>query len=83
MSTCRTRSSDVITAEDLIICKALFNRPRDWIDIEDIFRVQPHLDAAYLRRWLSEFSAPEDARTLRIESLIQQFQREGGPERVW
>lgn len=51
----------VLSAEDLIICKAAFNRPQDWIDIEHMFQIQRSaLDSTYLRRWLSEFSASPD-----------------------
>jgi len=83
----RTRDVDyvgatipVISAEDLIICKALFNRPKDWLDIENIFQVREHLDAGYLRHWLNEFREPEDERIRRIDRLLQEFQRGGGPE---
>src|SRR6266567_2121837 len=43
----------IISAEDLVILKAAFNRPKDWIDIENMFQIQGSaLDAAYMRRWL-------------------------------
>lgn len=68
-------SIPVLSAEDLVLCKAAFNRPRDWLDIETMFQVQQQaLDAAYLRRWLAEFYQPEDEPRTRVESFIQQFQ---------
>jgi hypothetical protein len=65
----------VLSAEDLIICKAAFNRPKDWLDIEREFQIQRSaLDAAYLRRWLREFyPAPEDEPRLRVEGFISQY----------
>ena len=30
----------IISAEDLVILKAAFNRPKDWIDIENMFAIQ-------------------------------------------
>lgn len=74
----RTREVDymgsiipVISAEDLIVCKALFNRPKDWLDIENVFKVRQPLDADYIRRWLAEFREPDDERLRRIEGFIR------------
>ena len=83
----RTREVDyagttipVISAEDLIICKALFNRPKDWIDIDNIFKVREHLDAGYIRQWLNEFREPDDERIRRIDGLFAEQQGRRGPE---
>lgn len=47
----------VCTAEDLIIHKAISERPQDWMDIEGIIqRQQDKLDQSYVRQWLLEFS---------------------------
>ncbi|MHB8574021.1 MAG: nucleotidyl transferase AbiEii/AbiGii toxin family protein [Dehalococcoidia bacterium] len=70
----------VISAEDLILCKALFNRPKDWIDIENIVAVQAHLDVGHLYRWLQDFPDPEGERLPRIDRLLAERQR-GGSER--
>ncbi len=74
----RTREVDyigttipVISAEDLILCKALFNRPKDWFDIENIVKVQEHLDETYLHHWLQEFAEPEGERHSRIDRLLR------------
>ena len=61
----------IISAEDLIICKAAYNRAQDWIDIENMFRVQrQNLDQQYLRRWLNEFFPPEDERVQKLNDYI-------------
>lgn len=60
----------VISGEDLILLKTAFNRPKDWVDIESIFKVQgPRLDAGYLRGWLPELFG-SDERIQRIEGYI-------------
>lgn len=41
----------LITAEDLILFKLLAGRPRDLLDIEDVFFMQGQLDETYMRRW--------------------------------
>jgi hypothetical protein len=41
----------IISAEDLVVCKALFNRPHDWVDIRRIAAIQrERLDTAYVER---------------------------------
>lgn len=77
----RTRDVDymgsaipVISAEDLVVCKALFNRPKDWLDIENMFKVRQPLEWDHIRRWLTEFVEPGDERLRRIEGFVRQFQ---------
>jgi len=69
----------IVSAEDLIVLKAAFNRPKDWIDIEAMFKIQREaLDTAYIRRWLSEFYAPpDDGPIRRVEGLIRAYAGEG------
>lgn len=72
----------ILSAEDLIICKAAYNRPKDWVDIENIFRVQQErLDIAYLRRWFDEFFQPEDEQCVKIEAYIRDYGSGAGIER--
>ncbi len=67
----------VLSAEDLIICKALFNRPKDWFDIENIVKVQAYLDVGHLHYWLQDFAEPEEERLLRLDRLLQEYRRGG------
>ena len=67
----------VISAEDLILCKAFFNRPKDWFDIETIITVQANLDVAYLHHWLAEFSDADGERQRRIDHLLAERQQRG------
>jgi len=47
----------VCTPEDLIIHKAIANRPIDWMDIERVLiRQGNQLDQQYVERWLIEFA---------------------------
>ncbi|HLZ68486.1 MAG TPA: hypothetical protein VKV26_01110 [Dehalococcoidia bacterium] len=81
----RTREVDyvgsaipVISAADLVVCKALFNRPKDWIDIENVFKVDEHLETSYILYWLNEFREPDDNRIRRIDGFIRQYQHSSG-----
>ena len=49
----------LITAEDLILFKLLAGRPRDLLDIKDIFFMQGQLDEAYMRRWAGPLGVGE------------------------
>jgi predicted nucleotidyltransferase len=49
-------SFPVVTAEDLIIMKAIARRPRDVADIESIVTANPELDRDRIRRWVREFA---------------------------
>ena len=60
----------VCTAEDLIIHKAISERPQDWLDIEGVLqRQQDKLDQAYIRQWLLEF-----ANLLEKQELLHKYE---------
>lgn len=60
----------VITAEDIVIFKTLFNRPKDWIDIESVLLVQGRaFDISYVTTWLTVFLGEQDSRIDRTREL--------------
>lgn len=60
----------VCTAEDLIVHKAISERPKDWDDIEGVLARQGSaLDQAYIMQWLQEF-----AQALERPELVQKYQ---------
>lgn len=61
----------VLSAEDLIVYKATFNRGKDWDDIAGIvFASLEPLDFDYVRRWLERIDDDERARLARLERVI-------------
>lgn len=61
----------VLSAEDLVLYKATFDRPKDWEDIAGILFASPEpLDFDYCRRWLERIDGPEQLRLARLERLI-------------
>lgn len=60
----------VPTPEDLIITKAVAQRPKDLIDIEAILEASPNLDLARIRRWVREF-----AEALEMPELLTNVER--------
>ena len=64
----------VIAIEDLLICKALFGRPKDWVDVAAVVAAEgPQLDREYISVWLQQFLEPGDER---IDRMTEALQRE-------
>jgi hypothetical protein len=62
----------VLSAEDLIVYKATFNRAKDWQDIGGIiFAYAEPIDFDYARSWLERIDDDEGTRLLRLERLIE------------
>lgn len=63
----------VIAAEHLMVCKALFNRPKDWLDIEQMLLTVADLRVPEVRRWMREIAGDGDARSQRLDALIREM----------
>ncbi|NNL66963.1 MAG: hypothetical protein HKP30_12020 [Myxococcales bacterium] len=67
----------VLTGEDLIVYKAIFDRAKDWRDIAEIvFASEQRLDFEYVRSWLTRIDGEDGARTARLDRVI----RSGGKD---
>jgi len=65
-------SIPILDAEDLVIFKALFDRPKDWTDIAEVLYARgPDFDAAYTLAWLRRILSRRDARLERMEALLR------------
>jgi len=53
----------VLSPEHLAVCKALFNRPRDWVDIESLLATLTSFDVRVALHWMRRFVGRDDART--------------------
>jgi hypothetical protein len=57
----------VLSAEDIVIFKVIFNRPHDWRDIERVcHRMGATLDFGYIDQWLTEILGADDSRIVRL-----------------
>ena len=63
----------ILAPEHLMVCKALFNRQKDWIDIEHMLLGVPDLRVAEVRRWMREIAGDDDARSQRLDALIREM----------
>jgi Nucleotidyl transferase AbiEii toxin, Type IV TA system len=57
----------VLAPEHLVVCKATFDRPKDWLDIEQVLVCVPDLDTAEIRGWLDRIVGPQDPRRKRFD----------------
>lgn len=60
----------IVSATDLVVLKALFDRGKDWADIEEIVQFAPpsyDLDEAV--RWIGRIVGPDDSRIARLRAI--------------
>jgi hypothetical protein len=60
----------ILSASHLVACKALFNRSKDWVDIESILDYGTAIDAAEVLRWVGRVAGDTDPRYDRIAALL-------------
>lgn len=59
----------ILAPEHLIVCKAAFDRPKDWLDIEQMLLGVDELDTGEIDRWLTRIAGPDDERRTRFAAL--------------
>jgi hypothetical protein len=59
----------ILAPEHLTICKAMFDRPKDWLDIEAILVVAEPLDVGAIESWLSRMVGPDDKRLVKLAEI--------------
>jgi len=60
------RTIPILAPEHLIVCKAIFNRAKDWVDIESMVGDNPDLDVEEARRWVAAIAGDDTERRLDI-----------------
>ncbi|MGA9284759.1 MAG: hypothetical protein WBV85_04890 [Solirubrobacteraceae bacterium] len=60
----------ILAPEHLIVCKAIFDRPKDWVDIEEILAWRTEVDAATVLGWIEELLGVESAQYVRLGGLL-------------
>jgi len=61
----------ILGPEHLAACKAIFNRPKDWLDIEQILVATPDVDRDEIRRWIGAIVGGDDPRVERFVRLAE------------
>jgi hypothetical protein len=60
----------ILAAEHLIVCKAVFSRPKDWVDIDAMLDADAAIDVAEVLRWVGRIAGDEDPRYERIAAVL-------------
>jgi hypothetical protein len=61
----------ILSATHLIVCKVVFNRAKDWVDIDAMLVSDDvQLDVAEVTRWVGRIAGDTDPRYERIVSLL-------------
>lgn len=60
----------ILAPEHLAICKAMFNRPKDWIDIEQILVATSPLDVPEIEAWLESMVGEHDERLAHLREIV-------------
>lgn len=61
----------ILAPEHLVVCKAVFDRPKDWLDIEQVLVCVEQLDTDEIDRWLTRIVGSEDPRVQRFDELAR------------
>ena len=60
----------ILAAEHLVVCKAVFNRAKDWVDIDAMLAADTAIDVAEVLRWVGRIAGDEDSRYERITAVL-------------
>jgi hypothetical protein len=60
----------ILAANHLVVCKAVFDRPKDWIDIQQMIENGTKLDSPEIIRWVQRIAGDEDPRFERVVEIL-------------
>ena len=60
----------ILGPEHLMVCKAVFDRPKDWVDIDAMLADETSVDPAEVLRWVGRIAGDEDQRYTRIATVL-------------
>ena len=60
----------ILAPEHLIVCKTIFNRARDWVDIDAMRELGLAIDHAEVLRWVGRIAGDDDPRFDRIAAVL-------------
>jgi hypothetical protein len=64
----------ILAPEDLLVCKTVFDRRKDWIDIDQILALTAgDLDIDDVRRWVTRIVGTDDPRVGKLNAAIAEI----------
>lgn len=67
----------ILSPEHLAVCKAMFDRPKDWIDIEQILIATDPVDLGEIGAWLEHMVGKSDPRIEKLEEIKARLSLDG------
>jgi hypothetical protein len=67
----------ILSPEHLAVCKAMFNRRKDWLDIEQMLVATEELDVDEIERWLERMVGERDPRLARLAQMKVELAGDG------
>ncbi|HEX2706481.1 MAG TPA: hypothetical protein VHM66_00555 [Solirubrobacterales bacterium] len=67
----------ILAPEHLAVCKAMFDRVKDWLDIEQILVATDPLDLAEVESWLERMVGGEDPRLQKLREIRTRLSLDG------
>ena len=64
----------ILAPEHLAICKAIFDRPKDWLDIEAMLIVTEPLDVDAIESWLTRLVGADDERPAKLRAILDRLE---------
>lgn len=59
----------ILGPEHLVVCKVIFDRPKDWLDIEQVVVAVEGFDVETVRRWVTHGAGASDPRARRFDEV--------------
>lgn len=63
----------ILAPEHLAVCKAMFDRPKDWLDIEQILVATDPIDLPEIEAWLEEMVGEANPRLTRLREIVERL----------
>jgi hypothetical protein len=67
----------ILSPEHLAVCKAIFDRPKDWLDLEAMLVVTDPLDVGSIESWLVRMVGADDRRLEKVGGLLDRLDLRG------
>ena len=59
----------ILGPEHLVVCKVIFDRPKDWLDIEQVLVAVEGFDVETVRRWVNHVVGAADQRARHFDDI--------------
>jgi hypothetical protein len=66
----------ILAPEHLAVCKAMFDRPKDWLDIEQMVVATDPLDLPEVEAWLEAMVGADNQRLARLREILVSLGRD-------